>query len=118
MRIARLWESTLGLDAMRLNERGDFAGATGLFRDTYDELGSFAAGMSVEGLIQHNLNVAECKVSRPWDGRSKRESMTSAKKFSKGERDYRSDPRVTGAITCRGDRSDEAQGKDGCSSVG
>jgi hypothetical protein len=35
--------------------------------------------------------VAEDKVSRPWGGRSKRESMIAAKKFSKGERDHRSE---------------------------
>ena len=32
-------------------------------------------------------------MQKRWDGRSKREAMIAAKKFSKGEPDHRSDPR-------------------------
>lgn len=92
-RIARLWESTLGLDAMRLNERGDFVAAGALVRDTGDVLASYSIGTSAEESIRRNLDAAGRKVRSRWDGRSKRESMIAAKKFSKGERDHRSDPR-------------------------
>ena len=92
-RIARLWESTMGLDAMRLNERGDFIAASSRVREAGADLALYAAGTAVEGSIRHNLRAAEQKVSRKWDGRSKRESMTAAKKFSKGEQDHRSDPK-------------------------
>ena len=92
-RIARLWESTLGLDAMRLNEQGDFAGASGLVRDVGEVLACYSIGTSAEKSIRRNLQAAEHKVRSRWDGRSKRESMIAAKKFSKGERDHRSDPK-------------------------
>ena len=92
-RIARLWESTLGLDAMRLNEAGDYIGAQMLVRDTSPSLELFAAGTDAEDSIRRNLSAAEYRVSSRWDGRSKREAMIAAKKFSKGERDHRSGPR-------------------------
>jgi Ca-activated chloride channel family protein len=92
-RIARLWESTMGLDAMRLNEQGDFVAASNLVQDIGEDLALYAAGTAVEGSIRHNLQVAAHKVSNRWDGRSKRESLTAARKFSKGEQDHRSDPR-------------------------
>ena len=92
-RIARLWESTLGLESMRSNERGDFAEAAAMLRDEGDMLVAFSAGTNVEKSVQRNLHIAEQKVAQPWDGRSKRESMIAAKKFSKSERDHRSDPK-------------------------
>ncbi len=92
-RISRLWESTTVLDAMRMNERGDFAGAEHLVRDANDSLIPFAAGTNAERAIMRNIRVATSRVSEQWDGRSKREAMIAAKKFSKGERDHRSAPR-------------------------
>ena len=92
-RIALLWESTLGLDAMRLNERGDFAAARHMVRDAGETLSMFAAGTDAEIDIRRNLHRAAERVSRYWDGRSKREAMIAAKKFSKGERDHRSNRR-------------------------
>lgn len=92
-RIALLWESTMGLDAMRLNEQGNFIGASSLVRDEGDLLCLYASGTAVEGSIRRNLSAAEQKVGSTWGGRSKRESMIAAKKFSKGEKDYRSDPK-------------------------
>ena len=92
-RIARLWESTLGLESMRSNERGDFVEAAAMLRDEGDMLVAFSAGTDVEKSVQQNLLIAQQKVARPWDGRSKRESMIAAKKFSKGEQDHRSEPK-------------------------
>ena len=92
-RIARLWESTLGLKSMRSNERGDYVDAVAMLRDEGDMLMSFCEGTAVERNVRRNLQAAEQKMASPWDGRSKRESMVAAKKFSKGERDHRSDPK-------------------------
>ena len=92
-RIARLWESTVGFEAMRLNEAGDYVGAQSVVSGVFDELVSFSADTDAQQEISSNLRVAERKVASQWDGRSKRESMTAAKKFSKGESDHRSDPR-------------------------
>jgi Ca-activated chloride channel family protein len=92
-RIAGLWESTLGLESMRSNERGDFVEAAAMLRDEGDLLVAFCEGTNVEKVVQRNLRSAEQKVGRTWDGRSKRESMIAAKKFSKGEQDHRSGPK-------------------------
>jgi hypothetical protein len=92
-RIARLWENTLGLESMRSNERGDFAGASAMLRDEGEILAMYSEGTNVEQSVRRNLRHAERKVAQPWDGRSKRESMIAAKKFSKGERDHRSTPK-------------------------
>jgi hypothetical protein len=92
-RIARIWESTLGLESMRSNELGDFAGAAAMVRDEGQVLAAFCEGTSLERSVRRNLRDAERKVARPWDGRSKRESMIAAKKFSKSERDHRSAPK-------------------------
>jgi len=92
-RIARIWESTVGFDAMRINETGDYLGAQNVVTGAFDELVAFSADTGAAHEVVHNLRVAERKVGRAWDGRSKRESMIAAKKFSKGERDHRSDPR-------------------------
>jgi hypothetical protein len=90
-RIALLWESTMGLGAMRLNEVGDFLAAGELVRDEGDLLSTFATGTRVEASIRRKLSATERRVSSAWDGRSKREAMIAAKKFSKSERDHRSD---------------------------
>ena len=50
-RIARLWESTLGLESMRSNERGDFVEAAAMLRDEGDMLVAFSAGTHVEKSI-------------------------------------------------------------------
>jgi len=92
-RISLIWESTMGLDAMRLNEQGDYIGAGNMVQEVGANLNLFAAGTPSEKTIRRNLHQAKHRVSRRWDGRSKRESMIAAKKFSKGERDHRSDPR-------------------------
>jgi hypothetical protein len=92
-RIARLWESTVGLEAMRRNERGDFAGAQHVLLDQGSYLQAFAADTACEDAVRENIQTASHKVGRQWDGRSKREAMMAAKKFSKGERDHRKDPR-------------------------
>ena len=89
-RIARLWESTTVLDAMRLNERGDFAGAENLVCAVEDCLGSFSEGTSAEHSIKRNIQGAKARVSKQWDGRSKRASMSAARKFSRSEREHRS----------------------------
>ena len=83
----------MGLEAMRMNERGDFAGAARMVREAGPALEAFSAGTPAEDIIRHNLRRVEDKVRRRWDGRSKRESMIAAKKLSKGERDHRSTPR-------------------------
>ena len=92
-RIARLWESTVGFDAMRLNEAGDFIGAQNVVTGVFDDLVAYSAGTDAQQDISSSLRMAERKVSQQWDGRSKRESMIAAKKFSKGEQDHRSSPR-------------------------
>mgnify|MGYP001817674587 FL=1 len=92
-RIARIWESTLGLESMRSNELGDFAGAAAMVRDEGQILAAFCEGTNLERSVRRNLSIAERKVARPWDGRSKRESMIAAKKRSKSEQDHRSAPR-------------------------
>jgi hypothetical protein len=89
-RIARLWENTLGLDAMRLNERGDYAAARQLLDDLGGLVSNFAVGTGAEHEIQRRLHSVADRVTRNWDGRSKRAAMTAAKKFSKNERDHRS----------------------------
>lgn len=89
-RIARLWQSTVGYDAMRLNEAGDFAAARMTIANVADSLGAFADGTEVAEEICVSLREAEEKVSREWHGRSKRESMIAARKQSRGERDHRS----------------------------
>ena len=89
-RIARLWQSTVGFNAMRLNEAGDFAGARRTISAVCDSMCSFADGTAAARQVRENLRAAKYKVSREWNGRSKRQSMIAAKKFSKGERDHRS----------------------------
>ena len=90
-RIARLWESTTVLSAMRLNEVGDYAGAENLVRDADAELMPFAAGTNAEHAIRSNMESATQLVSRQWDGRSKRSSMAAARKFSRSESEHRPD---------------------------
>ena len=92
-RIARLWESTIGFEAMRRNEHGDFAGAQMFVAESAELIGSYAEGTGIEDEIRHNLRVAEKKVSRQWDGRSKREAMIASKKASRNEQDHRENQR-------------------------
>jgi Ca-activated chloride channel family protein len=89
-RIARLWENTLGLDAMRLNERGDYAGARQLLDNSVGLVANFAKGTGAEREIRRRLDGVADRVTHQWDGRSKRAAMMAAKKFSKNERDHRS----------------------------
>ena len=50
---------------------------------------AFAADLDSLSDISSNLRAAEERVSRAWDGRSKRDAMIAAKKFTKSERDHR-----------------------------
>ena len=89
-RISLIWESQLGFDAMVANEQGDYVGASDLLCASMDSMATFSKGTGVEDSIQGNLNLAARRVSRPWDGRSKRDAMIAAKKFGRNERDYKS----------------------------
>ena len=83
-------KARVGLDAMRLNERGDYVGAQRVLDQVGPYVANFAVGTGAEREIQHRLTRAADKVARRWDGRGKRAAMTAAKKFSKNERDHRS----------------------------
>lgn len=93
VRIAMLWESAVGYEAMRLHEAGDLLAAKRTVVGAADPLSTFAADTPAESAVRRSLSAAEQRVSHKWEGRSKRESMIAAKKFSKGETDHRSDPK-------------------------
>lgn len=88
-RISLLWESSLGYRAMRCNEGGDFRGAEHLYADSHDLLRRFSAGLGIEKKLAARIGQARKRVSKQWDGRSKRDAIILAKKAMKSEPDLR-----------------------------
>jgi hypothetical protein len=89
-RVATLVEAVLAYRAMRRNERHDYEGASRLYaenRTYYQELVSELPDASdrLDRLIRSSV-----QVSRQWDGRSKRQAYSLAKKEMLAERDLRS----------------------------
>ena len=89
-RISMMWGSTVSLNAMRMNESGDYAGASALVADARPAVMDFCFDLDVEDELDRELGAMEERVSADWDGRSKRAHMSSARKRSKSERDHRS----------------------------
>jgi len=88
-RIAGMWSASLSYEAMRLNEGHDYRGASHRVRQYGQAIRQFVAGTASAIAINHQLDLAESRVSAHWDSRSKREAMVRAKKFGRSELDYR-----------------------------
>ena len=87
--IARLWQHSAGLSAMRLNEAGDFSGAERLMRTESRSMSDFTVGIAEREELMGVMSEIGHRVGREWDGRSKREAMVASRKYSRGEQDHR-----------------------------
>ena len=87
--VATLWESVLAYRSIRMNERRDFAGANGLYEQTLDSYRDLVSPLDdAEERLSRVMNT-RAKVSRQWDGRTKRQAYTLSKKSIMAERDLR-----------------------------
>lgn len=91
--ISMMWGRTAGLEAMRANEAGDYDGAVAMMLDVSPDLAGFSKGTASEDVLAREMRDLQSKVSDNWGGRSKRDAMSAARKFSKSERDHRSSRR-------------------------
>ena len=88
-RIADMWEAVLAYRAMRHNERRDFALARAQLDDNavyYQDLVEPLSDSGARSARYHNVRE---RVSREWEGRSKRQAYAGSKKAMLQERDLR-----------------------------
>lgn len=88
-RVATLWEAVMGYRAMRRNERRDFDGAAALYAASEADYCALVSDLPDASERVERLRSSSDRVSRQWDGRSKRTSYALSKKSMRGERDLR-----------------------------
>jgi len=89
-RVATLVEAVLAYQAMRRNERHDYAGAALLYTENSAYYQDLVSELPDASERLDRLNRSSIRVSRQWDGRSKRQAYSLAKKEMLAERDLRS----------------------------
>jgi hypothetical protein len=88
--IAELWMARQGYDAMMLNERGLYSDAVEVFdRDTI-AFESLISELPVASSMRNCLKSVRRSTASRWDGISKKEAMTLARKRMRQKPDFRS----------------------------
>jgi len=89
-RIADLWEAALAYQAIRQNEQGDYLAASTIYEQQTTAFDDLVADLPDASVRMNRLSSTRSRVSRRWDGRSKRQAYTLSKKEMVAERDLRS----------------------------
>jgi len=89
-KMATLFEAVLAYRAMGRNERHDYEGASRLYAESRSYYQDLVTELPDAPERLDRLSRAGERVSRQWEGRSKRQAFSSAKKSMLAERDLRS----------------------------
>ena len=89
-RMSTLVEAVLAYQAMRRNERHDYAGASLLYTENRAYYQDLVSDLPDAFDRIDRLNRSSIRVSRQWDGRSKRQAYSLSKKTMLAEHDLRS----------------------------
>ncbi|MEE4173971.1 MAG: VWA domain-containing protein [Xanthomonadales bacterium] len=87
--IATLWLARQGYEAMMHNERGDFAAASHSVESNRDLFDDLVADLDIAAELQHSRDTVQERVTRQWDGVSKKEAMLLARKRMRAKPDFR-----------------------------
>lgn len=87
--IAELWLARQGYDAMLHNERGDYAMASEAFSINERAFDNLVQNLEVSDVMLTRRDRMAARVSRQWDGMSKREAMVLARKSMRSKPELR-----------------------------
>ena len=88
--MATLVEAVLAYRSMRRNERHDYVGASLLYSENSAYYQDLVSDLPDASERLDRLNRSSIRVSRQWEGRSKRQAYSLSKKEMLAERDLRS----------------------------